>query len=61
MAVTSPTRKSMTTGMMKQKDGRTCSVSMNGVMIFSKRSLRDAASPSGMPIRQAMTTEMPQR
>ena len=45
MAVTSPTRNSITTGMMKQKDGSTCSVSMIGVTIFSKRSLRDASEP----------------
>ena len=61
IAVTSPTRNSITTGMMKQKDGSTCSVSMIGVTIFSKRSLRDAISPIGMPIRQAMKAEMPHR
>ncbi len=31
-AVTSPTRNSMTTGMMKQKDGSVCNVSRIGAM-----------------------------
>ena len=42
IAVTSPTRNSMTTGMMKQKDGMVCSVSMIGVTMRSTRSLRAA-------------------
>ena len=42
IAVTSPTRNSITTGMMKQKEGSVCSVSMIGVTKAANRSLRDA-------------------
>ena len=61
MAVTSPTRNSITTGMMKQKEGSVCSVSMIGLTIRSTRSLRDARMPIGMPISAAITAETPQR
>ena len=61
MAVTSPTRNSMTTGMMKQKDGMVCSVSMIGVTMAETRSLRDAQRPMGMPSAQATSVEAPHR
>ncbi len=60
-AVTSPTRNSITTGMMKQKEGMVCSVSMSGVTILSTRLEREAQTPIGMPMRAAMKAAMPQR
>ena len=60
-AVTSPTRNSMTTGMMKQKDGMVCSVSMIGVTTAATRSLRAHQSPIGMPMAAATRAATPQR
>ena len=60
-AVTSPTRNSITTGMMKQKEGRVCSVSMIGLTILSTRSLRDARMPIGMPSSAARKADTPHR
>ena len=53
IAVTSPTRNSMTTGMMKQNDGIVCSVSMIGVTMAATRSLREHQRPMGMPRAEA--------
>jgi hypothetical protein len=60
-AVTSPTLNSITTGMMKQKEGMVCSVSMIGVTMPDTRSLREHMSPIGMPISAATKAEAPQR
>ena len=60
-AVTSPTRNSITTGMMKQKEGMVCSVSMIGRMMPAIRSFLAASTPIGMPMIAEINAATPQR
>ena len=60
-AVTSPTRNSITTGMMKQKDGMVCSVSMIGRMMPATRWFLAASTPIGMPMIAAISAATPHR